>query len=456
MRKSIGGTEHISIASYSFDPATRFLYRNGEEILLPRKAGDLLAVLIADVNSLVPREQIFASVWPEGFVHEGNLTQTIYLLRKSLAADPAVAIENVPRRGYRLRVRESDRTGGQRRRLTAIATGALALAVLVSTVSWTDFRSSSARPLPLKAREDMQLAMYHFDRFVDLKFARASFESTTRDAPAVPEGYAGLALIDAMDGFDSPNRHWYCREGRRALERANALGSSALTHVSSAMLSVTCNRALGQARRELDAALAIDPSDPTALTLRSRVALWEDRPREAISFASKAAMNDPTSPEAILALGVAYYYRGDLIDASTTFRRLLELMPNRPVALEFLERSYEGLGDLASAEQLLREAKRDPRNADWVKVALARMLALNGYHELAVAMLRRSAMGSDAESLAAGYTIAGDQQAAIANLEIFAAHHSLGAQIAWLDDPRFASLRREFPELRRTFVTWRQ
>src|SRR5580700_1055427 len=174
MRKSIGGTEHISIASYSFDPATRFLYRNGEEILLPRKAGDLLAVLIADVNSLVPREQIFASVWPEGFVHEGNLTQTIYLLRKSLAADPAVAIENVPRRGYRLRVRESDRTGGQRRRLTAIATGALALAVLVSTVSWTDFRSSSARPLPLKAREDMQLAMYHFDRFVDLKFARAS------------------------------------------------------------------------------------------------------------------------------------------------------------------------------------------------------------------------------------------------------------------------------------------
>jgi hypothetical protein len=71
-------------------------------------------------------------------------------------------------------------------------------------------------------------------------------------------------------------------------------------------------------------------------------------------------------------------------------------------------------------------------------------------------MLRRSAMGSDAESLAAGYTIAGDQQAAIANLEIFAAHHSLGAQIAWLDDPRFASLRREFPELRRTFVTWRQ
>lgn len=301
MRKSIGGTEHISIASYSFDPATRFLYRNGDEILLPRKAGDLLAVLIADVNSLVPREQIFASVWPEGFVHEGNLTQTIYLLRKSLAADPAVAIENVPRRGYRLRVRESDRTGGRRRRLTAIATGALALAVLVSTVSWTDFRSSSARPLPLKAREDIKLAMYHFDRFVDLKFARARFESTTRDAPAVPEGYAGLALIDAMDGFDSPNRHWYCREGRRALERANALGSSTLTHVSSAMLSVTCNRALGRARRELDAALAMDPSDPTALTLRSRVALWEDRPREAISFASKAAMNDPTSPEAIRA-----------------------------------------------------------------------------------------------------------------------------------------------------------
>jgi Flp pilus assembly protein TadD len=412
-------------------------------------------VLVAELNSLVPREQIFASVWPEGFVHEGNLTQTIYVLRKSLAADPAVAIENVPRRGYRLRVRQTERTPEVRRRgLTAIATGVLALAVLVSTGSWTDFRLSSARALPLKAREDIKLAMYHFDRFVNLKFARARFEMTTRDAPAVPDGYAGMALVDAIDGFDSPKRRRYCLEGRSALARANALGASTLNHVSGAMLFVTCDRSLPRARRELDTALAMDPSDPTALTLRARVALWEGRPWEAISFASKAAANDPTSPEAVLALGIAYYYNGDLINASATFRRLLELMPGRPAALDFLERSYEGLGDLANANAILHDAEGDPKNADWVNVARARLLALKGYHQPAVAMLRRWALRSDPESLAAGYAAVGDTETAIRSLEISASRHSLSAQVSWLADFRFASLRREFPQLTRTFVTW--
>jgi Flp pilus assembly protein TadD len=279
---------------------------------------------------------------------------------------------------------------------------------------------------------------------------------TTRDAPADPEGYAGVALIDAMDGFDSPYRQRYCAEGGRALARANALGSSTLTHVSSAMLYVTCSRSLTPARRELDAALATDPSDPTALALRARVSVWQDRPREAISFARTGAANDPTSPEALLALGVAYYYAGDLAGASSAFRRLLELMPDRPVALNFLERSYEGLGDFASANEILREAGSDRKNADWVNVARARLLALEGYRPLAVALLRRWAAGSDAESLAAGYAAVGDQQTAIRFLKVFAARHSLAAQIDWLGDSRFAALRREFPELRSTFVTWRQ
>lgn len=447
----------IQLGSYTFDPDARSLNRDGDEILLSRKMRDLLALLSVNANSLVPRDRILAEVWPEGFVHDGNLTQTIYLLRKALAADPSVTIENVPRRGYRLRVAGTQQPGTPRRRLKryVLATAALMSIALVSIGGWTSLRATGARQLPPNAREDMNLATYHFDRFVDLALARSHFERTTREAPSMPEGYAGLALVDAIDGYDSPERGRYCAEGRGAVARANALGISALGHIAGGMLYVTCDRSLPQARRELDEALRTTPSDPMALTLRSRIALWQNQPRDAISFATKAVASDSTSPEALLILGVASYYDGDFHNAVEVFRQLLELMPNRPAALDFLARSYEGFGDFADAAKTLRIAQNVPTNGDWVWPERARLLALTGHRLDAMATLRARARSSDPLSLAAAYAATGDDRAAIGKLRIAALQHSLGTQLAWLSDLRFASLRRKHPELDATLVTWR-
>jgi DNA-binding winged helix-turn-helix (wHTH) protein/Flp pilus assembly protein TadD len=447
----------LQIASYAFDPAARSLNRNGAEIFLSRKARDLLALLVANSNSLVPRERILAEVWPEGFVHEGNLTQTVYLLRKSLVADPCITIENVPRRGYRLRVRDKQPPGAQRRnsRSFVVTTGAMLVMALVSIGGWMSVRATVARQLPISAREDINLATYHFDRFVDLRLARSHFERVTREAPSVPEGYAGSALIDAIDGYDSPDRVRHCAKGRAAIARANALRMSTLGHIASGMLDVTCDRSLTKARHELDKALEMTPFDPTALTVRSRIAVWQNQPHDAISFATKAVANDPTSPEALLILGIAYYDDGNFHSAALTFAQLLELMPNRPAALEFLERSYEGLGDLAGAEKALRIAQKDPLNASWARPARARILALTGHRLEALALLRAHEAKSDPLTLAAAYAAIGDDRSALKNLRISAARHSLGTQLAWLNDFRFASLRRNHPELASSLVTWR-
>jgi DNA-binding winged helix-turn-helix (wHTH) protein/tetratricopeptide (TPR) repeat protein len=450
-------TERIQLGSYSFDPVTLLLHRNGDRVTLPRKAMELLAVLAADVNALVPRERIFDALWPDGFVHEGNLTQTIYLLRKSLAADSAVSIENVPGRGYRLHVGKNGRHPRQRHgwSIGVLRFSAVSMAVLLCAGSWVGLRLAGTHAPPLTVRDDFVVAMYHFDRFVDLRLARTYFERTTRRAPNVPEGYAGAALIDAIKGYDSPGRAQYCARGRSGVARANALGSSALARTAEAMLYVTCERSLQRARRELDAALAMDPSNPTALAFRARVALWENRAGEAISFASEAAANDPTSPEAVLVLGIADYYAGDLRSSARTFERLLELMPNRPVGLDYLERSYEGLGDFSKAEEILHQAEREPANVRWVWAARARLLARRGERRESLAVLRARASESDPESLAAAYAAAGDRKAAIRNLKIAESRHSLNTQIAWLGDFRFASLRREFSGLSPAFVTWR-
>ncbi|HZY96021.1 MAG TPA: winged helix-turn-helix domain-containing protein [Candidatus Cybelea sp.] len=450
-------TGRTQLASYSFDPAARSLHRNGDEILLSRKARALLALLLGNVNSLVPRDRILAEIWPEGFVQDGNLTQTVYLLRKALAADSNVTIENVPRRGYCLRLTEKQWPDTQRRRSTpfVVTIGTLMLIVLVGAGGWMSLRATGARQLPLSAREDINLATYHFDRFVDLRLARSHFERIMREAPGIPEGYAGSALVDAIDGYDSPDRDRYCAKGRAAVAHAIALGSSTLGHVARGMLDVTCDRSLAQARRELDEALAMTPSDPMALTVRSRIAVWQNQPRDAISFARKAVTNDPTSPEALLILGIAYYNDANFHNAVDTFQQLLELMPNRSAALEFLERSYDGLGDFANADKTLRKAQGDPSNASWVWPARARLLALTGRRDDAIAMLRARAGRSDPLSLAAAYTAMGADRVAIANLKVSASRHSLGTQLAWLNDFRFSALRRKHPEVNASLVTWR-
>jgi DNA-binding winged helix-turn-helix (wHTH) protein/tetratricopeptide (TPR) repeat protein len=451
---SAHASNRISIGSYSFDPADRILSRNGDSVRLPRKASELLALLLVERGALVSRDRILATIWPEGFVHEGNLTQTIYLVRKAFTADRAVMIENVPRRGYRLRVKQDGAVRGPRG-ARALRAGAIAAAVIFFFGFGLHLGSLGSRDLSLKAREDADLALYHFDRFENLRLARLHFERVTKEAPGSPEGYAGLALVNAIDGFDSPQRSRYCAQGRAAATRADAAGLSSLGHVANALLHVTCDRSLRDAQRELDAAIALDPTDATALTMRSRVALWRDQSRDAVAFGLRAVANDPVSPEALLALGLAYYYGRDFRDARDTFGRLLEVMPGHAAGLAYLERSDEGLGDFAAADKTVRSGQHDPRNAGWVGAARARILALTGHRVAALAMLRRLTFTSNLEQVAAAYAAAGDDRAAIANFRVAISRHTLSYQVSWLGDFRFAALRRKYPILTPEFVTWR-
>jgi tetratricopeptide (TPR) repeat protein len=221
------------------------------------------------------------------------------------------------------------------------------------------------------------------------------------------------------------------------------------------MLHVTCDHSLRDAQQDLDAALAMNQSDAVALTLRSRVAFWDGRPHQAVGFAARAAASDPTSPEAVLALGLAYYFDRDFRDAGDTFERLLELMPGQPAALNFLELTDEGLGDYAAAARTVRLAQLDPRNARWVWAARARILAASGHSAEALAMLQRWSSTLDPEEIATASAAAGSDQRAIDALRVATLQNSLNAQVAWLNDFHFAALRRKFPSLTSAFVTWR-
>jgi PAS domain S-box-containing protein len=73
----------------------------------------ILALLVQARGKVVSKDVFFKKVWQGRFIEEGNLTQTIFLLRKALGKlpDGSEFIETVPGRGYRLAVSALQRNG---------------------------------------------------------------------------------------------------------------------------------------------------------------------------------------------------------------------------------------------------------------------------------------------------------------------------------------------------------
>src|SRR6266545_1816582 len=89
---------------FRVDEARGVLLKNGEEVPLVPKAFDLLMLLVESGGETLEKADLMKALWPESFVEEGNLTQTVFVLRKALGEDSQSPryIVTAPRRGYRL------------------------------------------------------------------------------------------------------------------------------------------------------------------------------------------------------------------------------------------------------------------------------------------------------------------------------------------------------------------
>jgi DNA-binding winged helix-turn-helix (wHTH) protein/Tfp pilus assembly protein PilF len=88
---------------FRLDPDKLLLLRDDQPIPLPPKAFETLLVLVQHGETLVLKDDLMKSVWPDTFVEESNLAQNIFVLRKTLAeaAGDHRYIVTVPGRGYR-------------------------------------------------------------------------------------------------------------------------------------------------------------------------------------------------------------------------------------------------------------------------------------------------------------------------------------------------------------------
>jgi TolB-like protein/DNA-binding winged helix-turn-helix (wHTH) protein/Tfp pilus assembly protein PilF len=100
---SLQHSQLYEFGDFRLDTVSRRLLHGNQIVTLTPKVLDLLAVLVESNGRILDKEELMKAVWPDSYVEEGNLTQNISVLRKTLAAGTALEnyIETLPRQGYR-------------------------------------------------------------------------------------------------------------------------------------------------------------------------------------------------------------------------------------------------------------------------------------------------------------------------------------------------------------------
>ena len=89
---------------FRLDAKSRRLFRRASNELVPLtpKAVELLLYLVRNAGRILSKEQLLDAIWENSFVEEANLSQTIFVLRKTLGENTKNPrfILTAPNRGY--------------------------------------------------------------------------------------------------------------------------------------------------------------------------------------------------------------------------------------------------------------------------------------------------------------------------------------------------------------------
>jgi len=98
-----------TFGEFQLDPQKRVLRRGEEPIALTPKAFEVLVLLIQHSGEIVRKDELMKVVWPDSFVEESNLTQTVFMVRKALGETPDQRyILTIQGRGYRFAAEVKD------------------------------------------------------------------------------------------------------------------------------------------------------------------------------------------------------------------------------------------------------------------------------------------------------------------------------------------------------------
>jgi tetratricopeptide (TPR) repeat protein len=200
-------------------------------------------------------------------------------------------------------------------------------------------------PTALEARANYRL---HIENEVD--GARADLIEAIKTAPGSSTAWNTLGLVEGERGDD--------RAAEEALKRAIALDpEDPVAHANLAMQYLTENR-MSEAKREIDKALAADPSFDVTLVARGRYHMQTGELDKAIDDLLAGATSNPAYSGAQLLLAGAYYEKGDRVPAAQALDNADRLDPNEPVVMQMRTAiaidEYDSDAAIRNAQELMR------------------------------------------------------------------------------------------------------
>jgi TolB-like protein/DNA-binding winged helix-turn-helix (wHTH) protein/Flp pilus assembly protein TadD len=150
------------LGGWLVQPALCRLSKDGRTIQVRAKVMDLMAYLAERPGEVIPKGKLLDDVWGSQAISESALTRTVTELRQALGddAEQPRLLETIPKRGYRLigpvgRVAQTvdapapgAAPRGSTRRRTALAAGAVAVALLLGVGAWAR-RGSGGNVFPV-------------------------------------------------------------------------------------------------------------------------------------------------------------------------------------------------------------------------------------------------------------------------------------------------------------------
>ncbi len=381
-------------------------------------------------GEVLTKRDLLDSVWPEGFVEEGNLAQNVYVLRKVLRQHWTDCIQTVPRRGYRFSGAVSASPPRQPRAARwyyAAAAAAFAVTLSLGLVHGTARSRPELAGLSPNGQRLFAMGTYYWKQRTQAALQKSVryFRSVVKTDPKNARGYAALAEAYAIEGNYrfGPLRPSQSYALARSLARQALSLAPNLAEAHAAMgIAEDVKGTLTAARAQYRQALVLDPANASARQWYGASLLEQGRDREAFSELTKAAQLDPVSVATLAWLSNAAYLSRHYPEAVTYAREALDLSPQRPDAYIAMGLGDEALGNYPAAENAYRGfAAHCGRCKGEAAALLAHAYAAssdvrNARLELAVAKHERGMGKADAMDLAVAFIALGQRVEALAML----------------------------------------
>ncbi len=374
--------ERLRFGVFEVDPPRRRAAYADTPLHLTPKVFDLLCCLVEHRDRTVTKAELRRTLWPDHTVEEGNLTQTVFMLRKALrdAGSDHHWIETgpgvyrfVPPVAPTAAVAVTEPPTGP---LLHGMLGILALVTLIVAAAGSLLRNPNAPAPPAPTAHSARVPSGTASGKARLAYLRGrsalaartvpsleqaalGFREAIADDPQYAEAHAGLASAYALSGVfgGMGRRHAFPRALAAASEALRLNPNLAEAHTTMAFSLQVGFRRWADAEARYQRALELDPNLAVAHHWYALLLDSLARPVEALREIRTAAALEPLSRSISSDVGMILAHHGRFTEAIAQFRKTVAVDPSYADAYQEMGWACAFAGRYAEAEAAFARAE---------------------------------------------------------------------------------------------------